>query len=59
MNIMNKKDLKLYVSPVVEVEYLEVEDDLMQTSFVKPGGGGGHHKGVREFDADFEADVEE
>ena len=55
---MNKKDLKMYVSPFVEVEYLEVEDDLMQTSFVKPGGGG-HHKGAREFDADFEADVEE
>lgn len=55
---MNKKDLKMYVSPVVEVEYLEEEDDLMQTtSFVKPGGGGHHH--AREFDADFEAEVEE
>ena len=57
MNIMNKKDLKLYVSPVVEVEYLEVEEDLMLTSFVKPGGGG-HHK-AREFDVDFESESEE
>jgi len=54
---MNKKDLKMYVSPVVEVEYLEVEDDLMQSSFVTPGGGGHHH--AREFDADFEVETEE
>jgi len=36
---MSKKDLKMYVTPATEVLDVEVEDEILRTSFERPGQG--------------------